>query len=159
MKSKKVYIITAGEYSDYGIKTVFLDPKEAQAYCDAHNNLRESSYDKFGVEEWDVNTASYIVGVHEITIWHAQYAPWKSKLDPPQDPYYTWEEKVLNTEFDIFKEYKPSPSPAQILTLKESEEVEFDDITFNTCSDYDEAHALRRLHDYVAKMKALWEDV
>lgn len=54
----KVYIVTAGEYSDYHIVAVFSDPKQAE-FC-----RTTAGYDA-EVEEWDINPRKY-----EGTIWY-----------------------------------------------------------------------------------------
>ena len=47
-----VYVVTSGEYSDYGIQAVFLDKAEAESY---HADLQKSSpHDSPRIEEWAV---------------------------------------------------------------------------------------------------------
>lgn len=48
-KPTKVYIVTSGSYSDYGIRKVFLDEDKAEKYAKAHSD------NDAGVEEWDVS--------------------------------------------------------------------------------------------------------
>lgn len=43
-KNQIVYIVTSGEYSDYGIDAVFLDEELANIYCDQHPNCRIQTY-------------------------------------------------------------------------------------------------------------------
>lgn len=52
----KVYIVVSGEYSDYGINTVFSDLKSAEMYCALHN---EDTYDNYRIEEYPVNKDAY----------------------------------------------------------------------------------------------------
>ena len=33
MAKQEVYVVTSGEYSDYGINRIFLDQDLAEAYC------------------------------------------------------------------------------------------------------------------------------
>lgn len=47
----KVYIVTSGEYSDYGIDRVFTDKERAELYCAIH----ECDYESPQVEEWDAD--------------------------------------------------------------------------------------------------------
>ena len=47
----KVYVVTAGKYSDYRIEKVFLDKDKAELYCDLHKN--EDWWDQMGIEEYD----------------------------------------------------------------------------------------------------------
>lgn len=51
----KVYIVTYGSYSDYGIDAVFLDREKAAFYCDVHN---KGHYDEHRIEEWDTKDDS-----------------------------------------------------------------------------------------------------
>lgn len=46
----KVYVVTTGEYSDYGIDAVFLEEKKAMLYC-AVRNIK--SPDSFKIEEYE----------------------------------------------------------------------------------------------------------
>lgn len=43
----KIYIITSGAYSDYGIERVFLSEEKAKSYCELHNECRIEEYDTF----------------------------------------------------------------------------------------------------------------
>ncbi len=47
----KIYIVTDGEYSDYGIEAVFTDKKQAEMFAALHH----CKY----VEEWESDTASF----------------------------------------------------------------------------------------------------
>lgn len=53
MKTKMVYIVTTGEYSDYRIVSVFLKKKVAEAFIEKHNKECHS-YDQYEIEEWGV---------------------------------------------------------------------------------------------------------
>ena len=48
-----VYIVTAGEYSDYRIERVFLDKDKAYKYCELMGN--RNRYDDYNVEEYDTS--------------------------------------------------------------------------------------------------------
>lgn len=41
----KIYIVTSGEYSGYGIEAVFTDKKQAELYCAVHKYCRVEEYD------------------------------------------------------------------------------------------------------------------
>ena len=43
--SDKVYIVTSGCYSDYGIDAVFKDKSKAELYCDCHRGSIIEEYD------------------------------------------------------------------------------------------------------------------
>ncbi len=54
-KPTKVFIVTSGCYSDYGIDKVFLDEPAAQKYCDVHNEGRGKYHDDYEIEEWPLD--------------------------------------------------------------------------------------------------------
>lgn len=56
VNEKKVYVVTAGEYSGYHIKRIFSDAAVAESWADRHNRSSASFYDKAEVEEWDVDS-------------------------------------------------------------------------------------------------------
>ena len=45
---QKVFIVTNGEYSDYGIEGVFLNREDAEECC----KIKQGKYDSYRVEEW-----------------------------------------------------------------------------------------------------------
>lgn len=49
----KVYIVTAGEYSDYHICKVFLDKEKAEKYVALENELNKGCWDECYINEWD----------------------------------------------------------------------------------------------------------
>ena len=53
----KVWIVTQGVYSDYGIIGVFLDPKMAEVFCAVKHDADD--YDNIRIEEY--NTDDYYV--------------------------------------------------------------------------------------------------
>lgn len=57
MENKKVYVVTSGEYSDYGIEAIFDNQEEAQKYIDLHRK-----YNKYcrlnDLEEYELNSIS-----------------------------------------------------------------------------------------------------
>lgn len=65
-KVKNVYIVTRGEYSDYGMEAVFSTKKLAEKYLTALGIIRYQSdkgeisysrgnYDTYYIEEWPIN--------------------------------------------------------------------------------------------------------
>ncbi len=53
----KVYVITRGVYSDYGIEAIFTNREAAEKYCAVH----PIEYgDKAMIEEWDISDESEI---------------------------------------------------------------------------------------------------
>lgn len=59
----KIYVVTSGEYSSYGIEQVFLDKKKAEIYCAAHN----TDYTYYEVEEYETYD-DHIVG-DQVICW------------------------------------------------------------------------------------------
>lgn len=51
MNIEKVYIVTSGEYSSYGIDAVFLDKEQAEMFCATHNSENFCGY---MVEEYGI---------------------------------------------------------------------------------------------------------
>ena len=39
-----IYVVTSGEYSDYGIDAVFTDKKQAELYCAVHEESHVETY-------------------------------------------------------------------------------------------------------------------
>lgn len=48
----KVYIVTSGYYSEYGINAVFLNKEKAKMYCATRNGGRSEYYT---IEEWNLS--------------------------------------------------------------------------------------------------------
>ena len=48
----KIYVVTSGEYSEYGIDSVFIDKHKAEIYC-AENNKSEYGYNDYRIEEYE----------------------------------------------------------------------------------------------------------
>ncbi len=51
---KKVYVVTSGSYSDYGIDAIFTTMELAQAFIDSFN--KDKGYNDFNdIDEWDLD--------------------------------------------------------------------------------------------------------
>lgn len=50
----KAYIITSGEYSDYGIECVFSDKAAAEKFCAIHNTGNKYGY-PYEIEEYEMD--------------------------------------------------------------------------------------------------------
>lgn len=75
----KVYLVTSGTYSDYGVEAIFLDRQNAEAYCaarDTHSNC----YDLHSIEEWDNSDGNISVLPNSVVyVWRADknsYGEW-----------------------------------------------------------------------------------
>lgn len=53
LKAMKIYVVTSGEYSDYGICAMFSSREKADRYMEALPNSGYSGYNE--VEEWDLD--------------------------------------------------------------------------------------------------------
>lgn len=49
----KIYVVTAGEYSGYGIDSVFLDKHKAEIYCASRNKDIGYGYGDYRIEEYE----------------------------------------------------------------------------------------------------------
>lgn len=50
----KVYVVTAGEYSDYHICKIFLDKEKAEKYVAIENEINQP-YDECWINEWETD--------------------------------------------------------------------------------------------------------
>lgn len=50
-----IYVVTSGEYSDYGINAVFTSREQAELYCATHNDNSKYGY-QCEVEEYEADT-------------------------------------------------------------------------------------------------------
>lgn len=57
----KIYIVTSGCYSDYGIDAVFLDEKEAEKYI-ATKNKEDAWHDNYDIEEYETQDGKINIG-------------------------------------------------------------------------------------------------
>lgn len=70
----KIYIVTAGEYSDYRIEKVFTDKAKAEEFA-------KWCYDSNGIEEWDTEDDINVEKYYKITAQYKMYD--NGKLEPP----------------------------------------------------------------------------
>lgn len=92
----KVYIVTAGSYSDYSIMAIFSDEKKAKLYSLTLENSE--------VEEWDVDNISIDTNKKIITYAVVLYEPF-SKTPIKR----TYLKEGIEGQVD-FKKFKPSLS-------------------------------------------------
>lgn len=64
----KVYIVTAGDYSDYHIVAVFANQKKAELYCATHN--KGDVYEPYYVEEWETEDTKIESKETPKYVWH-----------------------------------------------------------------------------------------
>lgn len=59
----KVYIVTSGCYSDYGIEACFTTKEKAQEYINNSKKTKDYSYSDIGIEEYELDGKTDIVNV------------------------------------------------------------------------------------------------
>ena len=69
---KKVYLITAGEYSDYSVLTVCSTREKAERFCEILNRNGGVYGDKAGIEEYPVD--SIPIEDLDIPVWSVCFA-------------------------------------------------------------------------------------
>lgn len=100
MPNDKVYIVTSGSYSDYGIRRVFLDGEKAHKYASYHND--------YEVEEWDTYDNEIVTPIYWVDVayrpghfeFHLQKSSsdhW-SKPNPDIGTFYYHEQRILRLE-------------------------------------------------------------
>jgi hypothetical protein len=112
-EQRTIYVVTAGEYSDYGIRGVFDDRELAEAFAE-----RSQRYDSARIEEWDLN-------------------PFTEELREGLVPYFV----SLKRNGDVGRIWVDNPPASEItpsmgLTCDRTE-------AFTTCFARDEAHAVK----------------
>ena len=56
----KVYIVTSGSYSMYGIRQVFIDKHKAEIYAKWKNKIKEHP-SEFEVEEYETHDENFFI--------------------------------------------------------------------------------------------------
>lgn len=94
----KVYIVTTGCYSDYGINRVFTSEQLAQEYAARCNVVgRTSDFEFSRVEEYDIETelpsitSSARLGAKAVTIYIRSATVWDNKWQQPVEDEPTGE--------------------------------------------------------------------
>ena len=137
MAKQEVYVVTSGEYSDYGINRIFLDRDLAEAYCAAHHNDSSYSEDRPQIEVWEISDSS------DIEVDTVYKALWFSQTIPPyrpNQPIISW-----GMEYNI--------SPFE-LKIDENRYREFSGYIPITKTITDEEEAIKIISDTIAKYKA-----
>lgn len=70
-----VYVVVSGEYSDKGIRAVFVDKDKAVSYCAARNDVGYDGglWDDYRIEEYDTQDASLDSGIEYGYMYHYEY--------------------------------------------------------------------------------------
>lgn len=137
MAKQEVYVVTSGEYSDYGINRIFLDRDLAEAYCAAHHNDSPYGEDRPQIEVWEISDES------DIKMNTVYKALWFSQTIPrcrPNQPIIKWK-----------MEYNTSPFE---LKIDKNRYREFSGYIPITKTITDEEEAIKIISDTIAKYKA-----
>ena len=137
MAKQEVYVITSGEYSDYGINRIFLDRDLAEAYCAVHHNDSPYDEDRPQIEVWEISDES---DIKVDTVYKA--------LQFSQTiPRYRSNQPVIRWKM----EYNTSPFESKIDKIQDRKLSGYIPIT-KTITD--EAEAIKIISDTIAKYKA-----
>ena len=165
----KVFVVTRGEYSDSQIDRVFVGEEQrlnAEAYVSMKNKTCRYR-GKYNVEEFDSTDANYREYKTK-NYWIAEYRP--SYFDKSG---IISTDECLNCDLDAenLSSKFEFPTPEQVLDARQrydkdvaagcvpSPTTTFDGIYFSVVSYKSEEHAKKKLYDYRAKMKALYEGI
>ena len=80
----KVYVVTAGEYSDYHICKIFLDKEKAEKYVALENEINEYLCDQCWVDEWDTSDDSVDMDAKTATYYYA-YITTDGEIETDED--------------------------------------------------------------------------
>jgi len=137
---KKVYIVTAGEYSDYHIVGVFDIKELAEAFC------RKTNFPPFypaEVEEWEVNNTEYLKML--------DFDAWRVYLNGEGE--ITGVEKISFDEYLGHMEWSQMEGSPGMLTFRYPEWVEV------FCLAKDREHAVKIASERFMKFKAMKEGI
>lgn len=136
----KVYVITAGEYSDYHIVTVTTDKEKADNFVKVHNDSKCFYYDDAYVEEYDTDDFDI-----DVTDRNAKYFKVIANWDYEKDC-----NDIECDEIDSL-EYLADKNSLQHYTLSLMGNVtrwKF------YCTAKDEDHAIKKATDWAGQKKA-----
>jgi hypothetical protein len=75
-----VYVVTAGEYSDYHIAGIFMDKNKAEIFCAIHND-KENSYEEYIIEEYENDDDMEVDETLKVTYKYEFYANKKGSIN------------------------------------------------------------------------------
>lgn len=81
----KIYIVTSGEYSSYGINAVFSTYEKAEKYIALRNDEDSSWHDEYYIEEYDVDGYEIISNVP--IYYHYEYLPTTNTIRDKQSTF------------------------------------------------------------------------
>lgn len=80
----KVYVVTAGEYSDYHICKIFLDKEKAEKYVALENEMNKYWSDNCWVNEWDTSDDSVDIDAKTAKYYYA-YITTEGEIETDED--------------------------------------------------------------------------
>jgi hypothetical protein len=83
---KTVYVVTQGDYSEYGIRAIFSERDEAEKYA---NMLTRASDEEASVEDWPLDSISVVKGY----VWSVEL----SGMDAPRVALSSSQETLSDT--------------------------------------------------------------
>ena len=100
----KIYVVTAGEYSDYHIERIFLDKEKADNFCKYHSGDNIFWEDTMRVTEYETSDDIYQEPKESYEIITLKYAFIKKSLIPSLpiaiEKSFTLREPIRSTTFD-----------------------------------------------------------
>ena len=138
MVKQEIYVVTSGEYSDYGINRIFLDRDLAKAYCAAHHNDSPYDEDRPQIEVWEISDESDIKvdTVAYKTLWFSQTIP----RYRPNQPIIGWSMAYNTSPFELKIDENPYWELSGYIPI--------------TKTIADEEKAIKIISDTIAKYKA-----
>lgn len=134
----KIYVITAGEYSDYHIVAVTTDKEKADNFVKVHNDSKRFYYDDAYVEEYD--TEDFDIAV---TDRNAKYFKVFGSWD-----YAQGREVIGCDEIDSLDYITDRNSQYYTLLIDDAPRWKF------YCTAKDKEHAIKKATDWAAQKKA-----
>lgn len=130
----KIYIVTCGEYSDYGVLAAFLDKSKAEAFVQKYNRGHGTEhYDEASIEEYEDGVP---FDFETMNMYAIRF-------------YYDGSHDIAKKElYDVYDFQRPLPS----VTAPDSKFVRHK--YFVTVAAKDEEHAFKIACDALAKWKA-----
>lgn len=126
-----VYVVTRGEYSDYGIEKIFSTIEAAEKYCAIDNNI----FDEPKIEEYELEDGSNIQCKNV-------YKAIACSVYDDRNVILSWEVRY-------------STSPYEFSTVKKREELPCTDYIIPINRDVTSADVIKKIiHDTVAQYKA-----
>lgn len=144
----KVYLITSGSYSDYGVDKVFLDLKKAQSYVKYHKYSNIETYETSDEEYEEVSGFYYVNIVYEIiqdadNFYHSILTAKNCTL------YATTEQSAAHKEFAVMDPKNKGPLSPIIVKVARR----YDDRHYSEQEAID--HAKRVAQDLCAQVTSI----